>query len=63
MHHCHYGLGPLCAHMEEVHTYFILVTIMHDTIKKSYHLGIFIYPQSYSCEQNACECTKETHHR
>ena len=29
-HHCHYGLGPLYAHMKQVHTGFILITIMQD---------------------------------
>ena len=32
MHHCHYGLGQPCAHMEQVHANFILMPIMQDMI-------------------------------
>ena len=34
MHHCHYGLGLLRVHMEQVHTDFNHVTIMQNMISK-----------------------------
>ncbi len=38
MHHCHYGLGPLCVHVEQVHADLILITIMQIMIINFYML-------------------------
>ena len=38
MHHCHYGLSPPCANMEQMHTGFILMTIMQNMIFNFYML-------------------------
>ena len=38
MHHCHYELGTLYAHVKQMHTYFSLTNTMQDIIFNFYML-------------------------